>query len=142
MKIEPMRAEFARPSVIKLTLRELLDAQPALARLATEKMPVKVAYQVARMLKAVQPDVDEFLAQRNKLIKQYGMAREPLSAQERETHGAEVIEVMAENLDAYRRDIEALTGMDITVDREPLVLTDVERITPADLLALGSLIAE
>lgn len=140
MKIEPMRA-LERP-VIRLTLRELLDAQPALTRLAAERLPVKLAYHVARMLKAVQPDIDEFIAQRNKLVQQHGASRPALSAQERETHGAEVIEVTAENLEAYRQDIDALTRVEITIEREPLRLTDVERITAADLLALGALVVE
>jgi hypothetical protein len=64
MKPELMRAEFAgvdRTPVIRVSLRVLLDAQPALARLAAERLPVKLAYHVARMLKAVQPEVDEFM---------------------------------------------------------------------------------
>lgn len=136
-------AEFerARPT-IRLTLRALLDAQPALTRLAEERLPVKLAYHVARMLKATQPDVEEFVQQRNKLVRQYGIARLPLSDLERQTHGAEVIEVTAENLDAYRRDIDALTSVEVTINREPLVLEGVDKIAAADLLALGSLVAE
>ena len=136
-------AEFerARPA-IRITLRALLDAQPALTRLAGERLPVKLAYNVARMVKAVQPDVEEFVQQRNKLVRQYGLPRPPLSEEERQTHGAEVIEVTAANLEAYRQDIDALTNVEVTINREPLVLTDVDRIAPADLLALGPLVAE
>lgn len=144
MKAE--RADFIRPAAeppaIRLSLRALLDAQPALQRLAADRLPIKLAYNVARLLKLIQPDIDEFVQQRNALVRQYGLARAPLSEQERQTHGAEVIEVTPEHLDAYRRDIDALTSVEVTIARAPLVLDDVDKISPADLLALGPLVAE
>jgi hypothetical protein len=144
-KVEPMRSEFGRSperAAIRLTLRALLDAHPALTRLATDKLPVKLAYSVARMVKVTQGEVDEFLTQRNALVRQYGLARAPLSDLERQTHGAEVIEVMPEHLEAYRRDIDALTSVEVTIPRDPLVLDDVDKIAAADLLALGPLVYE
>lgn len=145
MKVEPIRGEFeqAKPSpAIRLSLKALLDAHPALTRLAAEKLPIRLAYSVARMLKAVQGDVDEFITQRNALVRKYGIARAPISALERQTHGAEVIEVLPEHLDSYRKDIDALTSIEVTIPRDPLVLDDVDKIVPADLLALGPLVSE
>jgi hypothetical protein len=53
-----------------------------------------------------------------------------------------VIEVMPEHLEAYRRDIDALTSVEVTIPRDPLVLDDVDKIAAADLLALGPLVYE
>jgi hypothetical protein len=65
-----------------------------------------------------------------------------VSDTERQTHGAEVIEVTPEHLAAYRDDIDALTRVEVTITREPLVLDGIEKIAPVDLIALGPLVAE
>jgi hypothetical protein len=126
---------------IRITLKDLLEAQPALQRLAAERLPVRLAYNVARMLKALQPDIDEFVKQRNELVKKYGATR-PATEAEKPTHGPEVTEVIAANFLEFKRELDELTTVEIVVDRAPLALDDVEKISAADLLALGPLVKD
>ncbi len=125
---------------IRVTLRELLEAQPALQRLSNEKLPVKVAYNVARMMRVVQPEVEDFYKQRNALVKEYGVTRAATEA-ERSMHGDEVTEVPKDKLDTFREEIDGLAQEVVVLEREPLKITDsFPAITAADLLALGPLV--
>ena len=128
-------------SVTTITLRQLLEAQPALQRLSAEKLPVKVAYNVARMLKELQPEIDEFNKQRTALVERHGTRRKA-SETEKLQHGDEVIEVLKDKFEAYRKDVDDLIGVVITIRREPLKLDGLPDITPADLLVLEPLLEE
>jgi len=121
-----------------LTLRELLDAQTALQRLASEKLPVKLAYNIARLLKEIQPELDEFYKQRAALVEKHGQRRKATEL-ERPQHGPEVVEVLSENLPAFRRDVDELINVEVTINREPLSMDGLPDITPADLLVLEPL---
>ena len=126
---------------ITISLRELLEAQPALQRLSTEKLPVKVAYNVARMMRAVQPEIEDFYKQRNALVKECGVTR-PATEAERPMHGDEVTEVPKDKLEEFRREIDELASEKITLEREPLKIEGLPEMTAADLIALGPLIAD
>lgn len=126
---------------LELTLRELLEAQPALQRLSQEKLPIKTAYNVARMLKALQPELDEFFTQRMTLIKKYGTTR-ATTDEEKAQHGEELTEVLAPSVPDFRKDIDELVAIKISIDREPLKLDGLPDMTPADLIALEPLFEE
>ena len=141
----PMPVPNAVPNAaptIKLTLRQLLDAQPALQRLSSERLPVKLAYNVARLIKVLQPELDEFMKQRDELIKEHGTKRSTTDA-EKAQHGDEIIEVMPAQMSMFRKQVDELTTVVVTVDRAPLKLdADNISISAADLLALEPLLEE
>jgi hypothetical protein len=127
---------------ITVTLRALLEAQPALVRLSNEKLPVKLAYRVARLMKVVQVELDDFHKQRIVLVKQYGATR-PTTEEERAIHGTEITEVTPDRMVEFRQDVDDLADEKVTLEREPLKLEDnFPAITPADLIALGPLVAD
>jgi hypothetical protein len=127
---------------IRLAVRELLDAQPALQRLGAEKLPIKVAYNLARLMRVIQPELDDFYKQRNDLVKQYGVTR-PATDAERTQHGDEVTEVPKDKIEEFRNEINELADEKITLDREPLKLgANFPDISAADIIALGALLAD
>jgi hypothetical protein len=127
---------------ITMTLRAVLEAQPALDRLAGEKLPVRLAYHVAKLVKLVRVEVEDFNAQRFKLVKEYGVTR-PATEAERPVHGPEVIEVPPEKIAAFQQELATLVDEPVTFDRAPLSITDTfPNITAADLVALGPLVDE
>lgn len=127
---------------ITLTLRALLEAQPALDRLAGEKLPVQIAYRVAKIVKLTKAEIADFHEQRIKLVKAHGVTR-PATEAELSIHGPEVIEVPPEKAAAFRAEIDALADEPVTFDREPLTISAaVPNITPADLIALGPLVID
>ena len=121
-----------------LTLKQLLEAQPALQRLGNEKLPVKVAYNVARLLKDLQVELDEFHRQRGVLVDRFGTKRVSTDA-ERPVHGPEVIEVLTDKMADFRKEIDDLVSVVVTINREPLSLEGIPDITPADLIVLEPL---
>lgn len=127
---------------ITMTLRAVLEAQAALDRLAGERLPVRLAYNVAKLVKLVRVEIGDFHEQRMKLVKEYGLAR-PATEAELPIHGPEVIEVPPDKIAAFQKELEALVAEPVRFDRAPLQLADTfPNITPADLIALGPLVTD
>ena len=117
--------------MITTTLKDLMEAQPALERLAAERLPVKSAYRVAKLLRLARPEVDQFVAQRNELVRQFGRPRD---------NGD--IEVTAENREAFFAKVNELAAIEVKFELEPLELAALDgvQVSAADLLALDRFI--
>ena len=59
---------------MKLKLFDINRAQPALNKLLTRELPVRVAFQISRLGKAVQDVYETIEEQRTNLVKKYGAA--------------------------------------------------------------------
>lgn len=117
--------------MITLSLGSLFDAQPALDRLAAERLPVKTAYRVAKVLRLVKPEIQQFVDQRNALIRELGAERTLPT-------GETTIEVTDANRDAFVAKITELASLEIRLDIEPVDVGTLDgvQVSATDLLAL------
>ncbi len=127
---------------ITLTLGQVMDAEPVLRRLAAHVLPVKTAYAVARMLRAIGPEVEHFVAARGALIKTLGRERPTITVEERRDYGDTVYEVLPEALPVYRAQLFELAHLEVEIDRPPLALEGLGAISAVDLVALGPLVRD
>lgn len=117
------------------TLGALFEAEPALLRLAGEKLPFAVAYRVAKLTKAVGEETRHFHEQRNALVKQYG---EPRNGNPDDVHVLPAMATWAPFVAA----VQELASVPVTLPLDPIDLVSVSTltITAADLLQLGALV--
>ena len=57
---------------MEITLKEIINAVPALNKLADSDLPLPLAYKFSKMTKALQAEIDFFNDERNKVMKKYG----------------------------------------------------------------------
>lgn len=122
-----------------VTLRQIMEAQPALQSLVQQSLPVKQAYHLARLLKTLEPEVQAFQEQRNALIKKHGRER-PASEAERPVHGETVVEVEAAQFTIFRERVNELLETEVTLDRPKIALNGSLQMTARDLLVLDPFI--
>lgn len=120
-------------SEITITIDALLKAWSVLQRLGAERLPAKVAYRVAKIAKKVAAELQDFNEQRNKLIEFYGepMADQPGLFQVREDAKA-----------AYAAEVTELAACTATIPGPAIPLEGLCDVSPAELEALGVLVAE
>jgi len=130
--------------MIATTLGALVTAEPALERLATERLSVKAAYHVAKLARLVRLETALFHEARQKALLEFGEERDAATPEERARLGPRVITVTPEHAAAFTARLADLTALPVELAWTPLDLEALGdlRITPADLLALGPLIAD
>lgn len=92
---------------MKLTLKELLQNVESLGKLLNKELPVKTAYRLGKLSKALQSELDQFNLTRNNLIKKYG----------KEKDGQYQIDPDdKEALEKFNKEIEELLSVEINID--------------------------
>lgn len=121
---------------IDTTLGQLAEAEPALARLAAEKLPFQTAYRVAKLAKAVGEETKHFYDQRNALVKEYGEPKPGGTPEE--------IQVLPSSpmWPEFVRKVQELVAVAVTVPLAPVDLASANglQIAATDLLLLGPLV--
>lgn len=117
--------------MIDTTLGVLLTAKPALDRLATQKLPVKTAYRLAKLLKRVSDETRTFEEQRNAWIKELGEPTEDGN-----------VTVKAQHVPEFVSRVNELTGETVKVDMDPVSLDGLGELSAVDALALGPFVVE
>jgi hypothetical protein len=120
--------------MIVITIAHLMDAQPALERLASTPLPVKTAFQVAKLLRLARPEIQQFTEHRDALIRELGAERR---------HGAEtLIEVTPANREAFIAKVQELAALEVTLPIDPVEIAalDGTSVSATDLLALDRFI--
>jgi hypothetical protein len=121
---------------VTTTFGQLVEAAPALSRLAAEKLPFQTAYSVAKLAKVVQEELQHFTEQRNALVREHGAAK---------ADGApgdiQVTPSMA-SWPTFAKQASELLAVTVPLAVGPIDLTAVTglTITAEDLLLLGSLV--
>lgn len=102
---------------MKITLKELLQIADSLGKLLNKELPVKTAYRLGRLSKALQSEFDQFNLTRNNLIKKYGT----------EKNGQYQIDPQdKESLEKFNKDIEELIAVDVKLDGyDPISVDDL-----------------
>lgn len=117
--------------MITTTLAQLMEAQPALERLAAERLPVKTAYRVAKLLRVARPEIQQFTAQRDAMIREMGFERQLVT-------GEMVTEVTPANREAFFAKVTELAALEVRLEIDPLEIgaLDGASLSATDLLAL------
>jgi hypothetical protein len=120
--------------MITLTLNELLNSQQALANLGLMKLPARVSFRVAGVLRANRAKMEDFDKTRLELFEKYG----------KKDNGpeGEILKVPQEQMAAFNKEAAELTATNITLECEAILLAEFgdAEISPTDALALGWLV--
>jgi hypothetical protein len=119
---------------ITVTLGELIEAEDALKRLLEVKCSAQLAYNVAKVAKAVQAETKHFHEKRDALVRELG---EPVPG---DTTGA--IRVKSSEVPQFQQKLQELLLVETSLILTPLKLSDLPEITGADLLRLGALVTD
>ena len=119
---------------ISTTLGALVTAEPALAAIGALKLPAKSAYHLMKLRALVAIETQHFHVARDGYIKEWGTARDSGFA----------ITPDSPHWPAFVRRHDELAAVPVEIHWRPLTLDlfDDEKVSAADLAALGPLFAE
>lgn len=122
---------------MQVTTGDAINAVQALSQLANEKMPVKLAMQVRRIARGLSPIMDDYNAERKKLIDQY--AQQNGSGPKADAAG----NILLDDPGAFHAGHQELLAVTHEVDAGLDVVAMEEsgiRIAPGLLIGLGPLL--
>ena len=102
---------------MKLQLKEIILAVPALSKLAAGDLQLRLAYKLKHLIVSLQKEADFFSEQRQKIFEKYGTAKDDGSfsfTKENETKAA--------------AELEELLAMEVTPDVEPIDIPITENL--------------
>jgi hypothetical protein len=65
-------ARARKGNTLKAKMRELIDSRPALQNLITQPLPATTAFRLARLVQALNPELEAYEVTRKKLCEQHG----------------------------------------------------------------------
>lgn len=127
--------------MIKLKLNELLNATDALQTLSKKSLQARPAFQVVRLLKAADKEIQEFNDVRVKVVNQYG---------DKDENGELITDengnchIAPEHINEFNKELNDLLNTEIEINANMLSLGDLEELefTPSDLALLEPFIEE
>ena len=113
---------------MELKLAELVNMREALEKLVQMDLPIKQSFLLSKFAKKATVELQEFEEQRVKLVNKYGETDE--------TTGT--TSVAPANLEAFRKDLDELTDVELFFDIPPIRVEALEnvKISVSDLMAL------
>lgn len=116
-----------------MILGQLVNAQPALERLAQTPLKAQTAYRLRLLIQQIRPLLTAYEETRVALVKELGTADERGNFQ-----------VTPENHPAFQAQMEPMLGEAVTLDFKPLRIEDLgdTAVTAAELMALDWLFEE
>jgi len=130
--------------LIDTTLGQLAEAEAAIGRLASARMPFAAAYRVSKLAKAVALELTHFHECRTALVREYGEPRDSTPAERAAGAEAAVIQVSPASASWPTFVVKARELADVPVTLnvpafDPSSVPGLE-ITAGDLVALGPLV--
>lgn len=118
--------------MIETKLGYVVAADPVLKELSKERLPVKTAYQLMKLLRRVNEEAQLFEVQRVKLCQELG-----------EVQGDQFVVTQA-NTEKFVTEMTTLVELSVNIDLHPLSLESLgtSTISAADLNALGPFVVE
>lgn len=116
---------------MKLTLGNLLAAQPALKKLLNTDMPVTTAFKLSKVAKDIDKEFAEYEEQRVKLVQKYGAADDQGN-----------VSVKDEYIQTFMDDISKLHAIECELPGDPIGVDQLGEIkmTAAEMAALDGVI--
>ena len=120
--------------MIKIKLGQIVEAEPIFAKLdalsKSEKFSFKLAYKIGKLIKKIQPELQDFYAEKQKLLTKYGT--------EVIKDGQPTTEYSVDNVEEFMKYMNILLSIDIELSNVfPLTeeeLVEVEGLTIEDTL--------
>jgi len=121
---------------MKIKLSQIFNVQPIIKKLIEQKMPIKMAYKLSKMAKALNSEYEEIEKQRTSLIQKLG----------EQTGDTGQFQVKEENAQAFIKEFgEFLNGEAVNLDFEKVSLKDLPddiKMSPQELIAIEFLFQE
>lgn len=127
---------------IETTLGALVESASALQRLTALKLDAKTRYHAVKLRQLVEGEAKHFYDERNALVKELGVERQPTGAERAKFGPDQIIEVTPSNLAEFRRRLNELSAIPVTISWGPVTLAMLEahpEFTGDDMIALGPL---
>jgi hypothetical protein len=128
---------------IETTIGALVEAEPALARLASVKLDAKTRYHIVKLAKLVTAETRaHFYEPRQALFCELGVERPPTGAERAKNGPDPVLEISPLNVPEFKARLADLASVPVTLPWGPVTSTMLEpypEFTGADCLALGPL---
>ena len=100
---------------MKTTIKKILNAKDTLLRISNEQLPIKQSYGIAKIIRAVDPELEFYQKENEKLFKKYGNLTED---------GTKYI-IATENTETFQKAYDELLNQTVGLDITPVPLTDV-----------------
>jgi len=122
----------AEVKTAKIKLSELRDITGSLSKVLSQDLPVKQAYRLSKLAKAVQAEMKELNELRERLIKKYG---------ERDEQGNLAVK---SRLEEFQAEFTPILDEEVELSFIPLDLNDIDglKISPLDIANLEMFIDE
>lgn len=120
--------------MIEVTIGNVVDALPVLERLAQEKLPVRAAWRISRLILRLRPVLPAFEQARLAIFQKLGAP----------TVDGKGYTVPAPRTTELKAELEELLARTVEVEQEqiPVSFFDGAMVSPSDFLALGPFLVE
>lgn len=127
--------------MITVTIADILNSEVVLRKLTQQNFKARLAWQITRILKNMETEIQNFHDARNGLIQKYG---------ELDEHGHLIIDdkgnshIRKEELATFNKEMEELLSAKVDINGEKIKLEDLENcdFTPQEMSLLEALIEE
>jgi hypothetical protein len=133
--------------MIKLKLGEIVDAESIFAKLdrlsKDGKLEFKVTYKIAKLIKKVQPELQDFYAEKQKLLEKFG--KEIVDKKEDGTEQP-TGQYQVENVEDFMTHMKDLLSIDVELSNVfPFKIDDLEKVSDLsveDTIRLGKFLED
>lgn len=129
---------------MKMKLVDIKRVEEPLSRLIIKELNIKIAYRLGKFLKVIGSELQELETNRIKLVKKYGdkVDNKEEDPEKRNQRNEVEFKIKPENEQKFIDEYNELLQMEIKVDFEPILLSELEdiKITPMDMMRLEDII--
>ena len=121
--------------MITIRLNDILNSIPIFREISNKSLPIKTAYQLARLIRELDRESTTFDESRRKIIEKYAERDE--NGEFKQTEEGNVI-IMPEQINACNQEMAELLDTEIEINVEPIEIENLASIelTPAQMFSL------
>ena len=122
-----------------LTLNDILNISPILHKLSQQTFTGKMVFQIARLIKMVDDELNTLESARQKIVEKYGVRDENGNLKVNESGQ---VHISPENYDACNQEFYDLLSTEVNIDASPISLSCFDNIelTPNEAILLGKIV--
>ena len=121
--------------MITIRLNDILNSIPIFREISNKSLPIKTAYQLARLIRELDRESTTFDESRRKIIEKYAERDE--NGEFKQTDEGNII-IMPEQINACNQEMAELLDTEIEINVEPIEIESLASIelTPAQMFSL------